>query len=294
MYRSIFIATTTFILSTICNAQLPYSSDLDPRDTFLRTNNDPGSLDSAPIELTALGLLPGDTIRITRFGDFSYSNANTDDAKTLMGVFSGSSILQPSFMQNRIQDAIDVGPDVFTFNTLQGGLPTDIAEDFRISLFVTPDVSTTLSIQIPQGATHLFLGVNDSYFGDNFDPDNDFRLEITGEREVSIDVKPTTSDNAINTRSKSVPVAILGSSQLDVLLLDPATIVFASAPISLKNNGSLHYETLDVNGDGYRDLLAHFDVASLVLGPEATSAELTGQTVGGLQIRGADTIRIVP
>ncbi len=56
-----------------------------------------------------------------------------------------------------------------TTPTFFGGVTTDIPEDFSI---------TDTVIQIPLGATHLFVAPHDSFYGDNTDPDGDYAVRI--------------------------------------------------------------------------------------------------------------------
>lgn len=294
MQKSILVALTCLALGGLAAAQLPYSSPMDPRTTFLRTFSDANAQDSTPIRLADLGLIPGDTISITRFGDFSVGATFADNGTNLMAVFSSSDVLLGGAVLNRVPGAIDAGPDILTLANLVDGLSTDISQDFRVSAYGDPAASRTLSLTIPVGATHLFLGVNDSYFGDNTDPDGDYAVEIRGERSVSIDVKPGSAVNPINVQSKNVPVAILTTDNFNALSINPASVVFAGAHIRVKNNGTLHFDAVDVNGDGRLDILAHFDVVSLSVTSGPGTAELTGVTVGGLDIRGSDSILVVP
>ena len=47
---------------------------------------------------------------------------------------------------------------------------TDIPEDFRIANTV---------VQVPVGATYLFVAAHDIYYSDNSDPDGDYGVRIT-------------------------------------------------------------------------------------------------------------------
>jgi fibronectin type 3 domain-containing protein len=82
----------------------------------------------------------------------------------MAAVFSGSSVLESENQQDRVPDAIAAGPDFPT------SLVPDIPEDFRVNGNI---------IEIPEGATHLFLSPHDANFSDNTDPDGDFRIRIT-------------------------------------------------------------------------------------------------------------------
>ena len=148
------------------------SVSVDPFATYLRIDT---AVDSAgntvPIALAALGVSAGDTIVLKRVGDYVGISAGADDQTAMVGVFSASSVLLAQTNLNRVQDAIDAGTDFVTGATFPNNLPTDIAEDF----FVT---GGGIQIQVPTGATHLFVAVPDNLYGDNQDPDGDFAVEI--------------------------------------------------------------------------------------------------------------------
>jgi hypothetical protein len=152
---------------------------VNPAATYLRTNGE-AVADAVPIDLTALGIDPGDTIRLERLGDWEAgAGFNFDEWTMLIGVFSASNVLLSSDQLNRVQDALDAGDDVFTGPTQNGGLATDIAEDFQISGF--PDDDPLISfviLQVPPLAEYLFIVAPDTLYADNFDPDGDFALQI--------------------------------------------------------------------------------------------------------------------
>lgn len=88
--------------------------------------------------------------------------------------------------------------------------------------------------------------------------------------DLSIDIKPGNDLNPINPRSEGkVPVAVLGSEDLDVTTLDPASITLgdgedAETPVALMGGDRPMAQVVDVNHDGYPDLRVHFDVGQLV------------------------------
>jgi len=143
---------------------------LDPQATYLRTNNDPGAKSAFPFDLGALGISPGDLLTLERVGDYRYRGgiADGDTATATIGVFSGSATLLGGANPNRVPGAIDAGTDVFSLPTDSGGLPTDISQDFAL----------TTTVVVPTGASHLFISPNDSFFGDNTDPDNDYGVRL--------------------------------------------------------------------------------------------------------------------
>jgi len=128
---------------------------LDPKSTYLRTQNDPGATDALVIDLAALGVAPGDALHLTTFGDYLAgppADGFTDTAIRTGGVFSSSADLLDASNLNRIPDAIrdssDGSTDRFTQPTAFDGLQTDIAEDFR------PD---DMVARVPAGSTRLFV-----------------------------------------------------------------------------------------------------------------------------------------
>jgi len=112
---------------------------------------------------------------------------------------------------------------------------------------------------------------------------------------VLIDIKPGSDPNSINLGSNGVvPVAILGSADFDAATVNPLTVTWAGADVSLKgksgNAGSLE----DVNDDGYLDLVVQVYTTSLELTSGDTDAVLNAYTYAGPALTGSDVIRIVP
>lgn len=117
------------------------------------------------VDLAANGFAPGDTLRITSgvtaFTPHGGHPGADADGTPIIGVFSGSETLLPRDQLLRVPDAIDAGSDVITPPTHFESLPTDIPQDFRIF------PPRGFFIEVPAGATHLFIGLNDSFFADN-------------------------------------------------------------------------------------------------------------------------------
>ena len=165
---------------------------IDPLKTFLFTNNDPWSgngsvAGSLPIALGDLSISGGDTIRLEMLGDwydghagYSGNVSSLDVVSEMIGVFSNSSTLLSPAMLNRVPGSLDAGLSLTTWNTLFGNLSTDIPHDFGI---------TNTLVQVPFGATHLFVAAHDIYYSDNSDPDGDFAVRIN---KVASDPEPST------------------------------------------------------------------------------------------------------
>ncbi len=82
-------------------------------------------------------------------------------------------------------------------------------------------------------------------------------------------------------------MAVLTTPDFNTSTINPETVRFAGAAPE-------KWTFEDVDGDGDFDLLFHFDTEKLNLTESSTQATLTGQTVGGLEITGTDSVKIVP
>ncbi len=96
---------------------------------------------------------------------------------------------------------------------------------------------------------------------------------------VDIDIKPGSDTNPINIGKKgSLPVAILGTEDFDVLDIDDTTV-------SIGGVFAEKCSVEDVNDDGEDDLVCHFDVPELVeagvLDEESTLLAVRAELAGG-------------
>jgi hypothetical protein len=116
--------------------------------------------------------------------------------------------------------------------------------------------------------------------------------------EADVDVKPGSDINPLNLRSKGVlPVAILGSEELDVTLIDPASLL-------LNGVAALRWSYEDVWGsgempDGYEDLTLKFSTQDIAASLGNVSRgdfvvlTLEGTLIDGTPIIGEEMVWIV-
>ena len=115
---------------------------------------------------------------------------------------------------------------------------------------------------------------------------------------VTIDIRPESFPNPVNTRSRGViPIAILGSNGFDVANLIPATLTFgpdgAGPAHDLTDPGILSGHTGDINHDGYPDLIFHVRQQDSGITSDDEQACVGGETTGGTPIVGCDAIVVV-
>jgi uncharacterized repeat protein (TIGR01451 family) len=115
---------------------------------------------------------------------------------------------------------------------------------------------------------------------------------------VPIDIKPGSLPNSINRQNEgNIPVAILGSATFDVHQVVVSSLTFGHAgnenSLIIKNNGQPQVSFEDVNGDGYLDLVAHFNTQLTNFQLGDTVGILEGTLLSGQQFTGQDSVRIV-
>jgi len=115
--------------------------------------------------------------------------------------------------------------------------------------------------------------------------------------EVAIDIRPGSFPNSISLVDKGVvPVAILTTNTakgerltFDAATVDPKTVRFGPAQAA-----PVQYVLEDVDKDGDTDMILHFKTQETGIKAGDTSAALTGKTLKGRAIAGADSVRTVP
>jgi len=103
---------------------------------------------------------------------------------------------------------------------------------------------------------------------------------VAGAEPVHIDIQPHAFPNSIYLTGLPIPVAILGSCQVDVTQIDVTTLAFGplGATASDLTDPTVYEQSLlDVNGDGAIDLLAFFPPNQTGLKTDQTEACLSGE-----------------
>jgi len=106
---------------------------------------------------------------------------------------------------------------------------------------------------------------------------------------ITIDIKPGSDPvNPVNSKSKGViPVAVLGSMDFDATQVDFSTVEFGPGKASPVHDG--HVE--NVNGDGFEDMVFHFNTQGTGITCGDTEATLLGETFGGDAFSGTDSVK---
>ena len=108
---------------------------------------------------------------------------------------------------------------------------------------------------------------------------------------VRMDIKPSSSPNSINVKSKGViPVAIISTTDFDASSVAASSLAFGPGGAPAVHGGHLE----DVSGDGLLALMLHFGNQETGIDCGDTSAVLTGRTFDGQRITGEDSVRTVP
>ena len=116
-----------------------------------------------------------------------------------------------------------------------------------------------------------------------------------GPTTMTIDIKPGSPENIVRAGAKRViPIAIFGSSELDVIAINPRTIRLNGVDIMLvgKSDKSLCHQA-DINEDSYEDLVCDVRTTGYKVVEGEYTIILKAGTYNGESLRGEDRIRIV-
>jgi hypothetical protein len=115
-------------------------------------------------------------------------------------------------------------------------------------------------------------------------------IEFTG--ELNIDIKPGSYPNCFNSKGHGViPVAILGSEEFDVTIIDPFSVELDGQPVRVKGKSGKAGSYEDVNDDGFVDLIVQIEDED-VYSPEDTIGTISAYSYDGVYFTGQDSICI--
>ena len=243
----------------------PTRRSIDPTNTYLRTDDSDDAGDAQAIDLGQLGIPPEDTVQLTRLGDYEKQG---EGGRGMIGVFSGSDTLAASDQRNRVVDAIDAGSDFRTVETFRDGNPTDIPEDFPIAS--TYGVNPWVTIDVPPGATHLFVSPIDNLFEDNADPDNNYAVRIKSRQRQDDSLRQTVStleDQAYLLAETDARYVTEGGTPRNVA--EPFELVG-----DINNAELVAQQKVDIPPTGQRTATSTFTTPSDVAGPPITMTAL--------------------
>jgi hypothetical protein len=118
-------------------------------------------------------------------------------------------------------------------------------------------------------------------------------------RRVAIDIKPGSDSNPIPQSGQGkLPVAILGSDTFDVTDVDVTTLAFGRRDVAapshdLTKAGAFEDHLLDVNDDGFMDLVSHYRIEETDISPDDALACIAGDLLDGTRFEGCDTFRAI-
>lgn len=223
-----------------------------------------------------------------------------------------------------------------SINTINNGNPYGTLPAENPALFINNDVSdgggaidtemdgltVTLTCEAPVvdgGSNHIKLAIADAsdqiLDANVFLEEGSFSTEDPDVIAVGVDIKPQSCRNPLNVGSKGVlPVAILGTGDIDVSQIDPATVQLegvsplrwamedVATPFEPFTGKADAYDCTTEGPDGFMDLTLKFNHQEIIaaLGPvsdgDVLVLQLTGNLLpdfGGTPIVGEDVVVIL-
>ena len=111
--------------------------------------------------------------------------------------------------------------------------------------------------------------------------------------DVRIDIRPWNDANPVHPKSHGlIPVALLGEADFDVADVDLETLRFG--PGEARPAPRRRVQFMDVNGDGFADLVALFRTQQAKIGLEDWEACLGFDTLAGVAYQGCDLVNAFP
>ena len=158
-------------------------------------------------------------------------------------------------------------------------------QEFRVGF--NSGANSVLTLRI----TYIFVLTGGA--GNDFARDDLNLVQVP--KPIGIDVKPGSDPNCFNINGHGViPVAVLGSTSLDVAMVDQSTLSFGGLEVRVRGNKGPLCGLEDVNLDGVYDLVCHFDDDATNWTPGNGEATLSGELLDGTVIEGTDSVCVLP
>jgi Ca2+-binding RTX toxin-like protein len=243
--------------------------DVDPKATYLRTEQDPQAVDVVPLDLAALGIAAGDplyfiTLAQNRYDDLlSYS-------WDMAYLFSSSTILLASTSLNRVPGALLAQSYAInnsligvTPHTLIGSFATDVGQDFV----------GQAGVVVPVGATHLFYSLVDNFFSSNADGFEQAKFIIERPSIIGFASAGTaTISGGIETLAPRSFVGMGAGVAAHLNIENGAQVQVGGGP--LPNNYGNEFAILSVGADGATGAIRLTGNSELILGSATSPSAL--------------------
>ena len=235
----------------------------------------------ADLDFYAFDGQEGDVVTV----DIDGGMGGTRSVDTILGVFGPA----PAYTLLRYND--------------DAGYPLDPGSispyDARITNFRLP-ATGRYTIGVSSYPRRLYSGgiTYSGTLGSN--SNGDYKLIVSGVSipvlQINIDIKPgddPSSPSPLNPKAKGkVPVALLGSKDFNPVDVDVSTLRFGHSgdEASFVRCGDRE----DVNGDGYPDMVCHFDNQASAFQDTDDEAVLKGHLLNGRAFEGRGWLKMVP
>lgn len=178
LFSTTALKTDVVVAQTVIPPTFTYK--VDSRQTFI--NADTGAVNSVILDLKQLGINPGDTIVLERFGYFSpFGDSTKEYIGTIIATFSTDNRLLPNngvfngSTTDRVPGAINAE---FPNGCSQVQCVGKIFFISRGQNLVKGGFNDIL-VKVPANAQYLFIGASDSKYGDNVDSNKDLAVGIS-------------------------------------------------------------------------------------------------------------------
>jgi hypothetical protein len=108
---------------------------------------------------------------------------------------------------------------------------------------------------------------------------------------VNVRVLPSSPADANQGASGYLSLVVLSTESFDALKVDPATVTFAGASVSRRQNGKYKVSFEDVDGNGMDDLVVTFSMKDLQVGPQPAKADFRARTFDGAPVESHECVQ---